>query len=123
MRDEKNGAAIVLTSWKEIANHLGKSVRTVQRWERSFHLPVRRLDAHNAWIVMAYAEELNSWVRHATSAGPIPEDPEVLRLQERCDQLQQEVVFLRERCSQLEAQLVSPLAERPRTARVSRQNN
>jgi hypothetical protein len=32
----------VFTSWKEIAAYLGKSVRTVQRWESEFRLPVRR---------------------------------------------------------------------------------
>ena len=32
----------VLNSWKEIASYLGRSVRTVQRWEREFGLPVHR---------------------------------------------------------------------------------
>ena len=30
----------VLNGWKEIANYLGKGVRTVQRYEREFGLPV-----------------------------------------------------------------------------------
>src|SRR5438034_64572 len=33
----------VLSSWKEIAAHLGVSVRTAQVWERERGLPVRRL--------------------------------------------------------------------------------
>jgi DNA-binding transcriptional regulator YiaG len=32
----------VLSSWKDIAQYLGKGVRTVQRWERHLGLPVRR---------------------------------------------------------------------------------
>ena len=31
-----------LDSWKEIAAHLGRDVRTVQRWERAEGLPVHR---------------------------------------------------------------------------------
>jgi hypothetical protein len=33
---------IQLNGWKEIAAYLGRSVRTVQRWEKDFGLPVRR---------------------------------------------------------------------------------
>jgi len=32
-----------LDSWKEIAAHLKRDVRTVQRWEKTASLPVRRL--------------------------------------------------------------------------------
>ena len=32
----------ILNSWKEIANYLGRGVRTVQRWERDLRLPVHR---------------------------------------------------------------------------------
>ena len=32
-----------LDSWKEIAGYLKRDVRTVQRWERDFGLPVQRL--------------------------------------------------------------------------------
>jgi hypothetical protein len=31
-----------LTSWKDIAHHLGVHVRTVQKWERERGLPIRR---------------------------------------------------------------------------------
>jgi hypothetical protein len=33
---------VVLSSWKEIARHFGKGVRTVQRWERELGLPIHR---------------------------------------------------------------------------------
>ena len=32
-----------LDSWKEIASYLGRSIRTVQQWERTEELPVHRL--------------------------------------------------------------------------------
>lgn len=52
-----------LTSWKEIATHFNKSVRTVQRWEQQFGLPVRRPDAHDHGIVVAFPSELDTWMR------------------------------------------------------------
>ncbi len=48
-----------LTSWKEIARHMGKSVRTVQRWERQLGLPVRRGFDQS---VVAVPAELDAWV-------------------------------------------------------------
>ncbi len=53
----------VLSSWKEIAAYLNKSVRTVQRWEEGFSLPIRRPVAHNRRIVIAVPAELDSWVQ------------------------------------------------------------
>jgi hypothetical protein len=32
-----------LDSWKEIAAYLKREIRTVQRWEKSLSLPIRRL--------------------------------------------------------------------------------
>lgn len=61
--------ASALTSWKEIAQHLGKGVRTVQRWE-SEGLPVRRPKAGQKGRVLAFPEEIDRWVRSAyTSNG------------------------------------------------------
>jgi hypothetical protein len=52
-----------LTSWKEIATYLGKSVRTVQRWEASLGLPVRRPNANDRNIVVAIPAELDEWIK------------------------------------------------------------
>ena len=113
--------ATVLTSWKEIANYLGKSVRTVQRWERTLRLPVRRLDAHNAWIVMAYATELDEWIHRETSTSSRSDDPEVLRLQRLCQELQLENSELLARCQQLEAMVLQqPVVEQLQPARLHR---
>jgi hypothetical protein len=60
-----------LDSWKEIAQHLGRSVRTVQRWEIEQRLPVHRLSLSRRGAVYAVAEELDAWwaERSGTLAG------------------------------------------------------
>src|SRR5882724_9984933 len=50
-----------LDSWKEIAAYLKKGVRTVQRWERTEGLPVRRVGQDRTSIVFAYKAELDAW--------------------------------------------------------------
>lgn len=50
-----------LDSWKEIAAHLGRRVRTVQRWEREEGLPVRRHAHRRRGTVYALVEELDAW--------------------------------------------------------------
>jgi hypothetical protein len=53
----------VLTCWKDIARYMGKGVRTVQRWEQEFGLPVRRpngIDHKSA--VIAYTRDLDAWL-------------------------------------------------------------
>src|ERR1700716_4030828 len=50
-----------LESWKEIASYLKKGVRTVQRWERTEGLPVRRLGQDRTGFVFAYKSELDAW--------------------------------------------------------------
>jgi hypothetical protein len=53
---------MILTSWKEIASHLGRGVRTVQRYEEKFGLPVRRVAGKDRTSVMAFSDELNEWL-------------------------------------------------------------
>ena len=55
-------------SWKEIAGYFGRDVRTVQRWERTDGLPVRRLKHAKRGSVFAYKEELDRWVELRTQA-------------------------------------------------------
>jgi Tfp pilus assembly protein PilF len=55
-------------SWKEIAVYFGRDVRTVQRWERTDGLPVRRLKHAKRGSVFAYREELDRWVELRTQA-------------------------------------------------------
>jgi TolB-like protein len=52
-----------LDSWKEIAAHLNRNVRTVQRWERAEGLPVHRHLHAARGSVYASAAELDEWWR------------------------------------------------------------
>jgi hypothetical protein len=54
--------ARLLTGWKEIARYMGKGVRTIQRWERDFGLPVRRPLSGNRRPVLARPGDLDRWV-------------------------------------------------------------
>lgn len=66
-RPKKNDSHQFLSGWKEIANYLGKGVRTVQRYEMQLQLPVRR-PAGKPWgSVVATKAELDAWVK----ASPI----------------------------------------------------
>src|SRR5437762_6833827 len=60
-----------LDSWKEIAAYLRKGVRTVQRWERTDGLPVRRLGQGS---VFAYKTELDAWWK--SQSRRLEEEPE-----------------------------------------------
>ena len=65
----------ILSGWKEIANYLGKGVRTVQRYERQLGLPVRR-PAGKPWgSVVATIVEIDAWV----AASPIRNELQLLR--------------------------------------------
>jgi hypothetical protein len=52
----------ILNSWKEVAYYLGRGVRTVQRWEHELGLPVRRPRGKSRSPIMAFREELDSWL-------------------------------------------------------------
>ncbi len=60
----------LLTSWKEIASYLGKGVRTVQRWEQQFGLPVRRPNEKVKGIVHATRSDLDVWLEKQWSQRP-----------------------------------------------------
>ena len=55
-----------LDSWKEIASHFGRRVRTVQRWEKEEGMPVHRHAHRRRGTVYALAAELDSWWRSRT---------------------------------------------------------
>jgi hypothetical protein len=58
-----------LSGWKEIATHLGRSVRTVQRWERELDLPIRRVRALAGDLVYADPDEIAAWLVARSSAA------------------------------------------------------
>ena len=51
-----------LNGWKEIALHLGKGTRTVQRWEKLYGLPVHRIGREGGEIVFAFRDEIDRWI-------------------------------------------------------------
>jgi hypothetical protein len=92
--------ANVLASWKEIAQYLGKGVRTVQRWERTLSFPIHR--PNPSGIAIAIPEEVDAWIRsrqsQSLSNGQC--ESELARLRGIVDELQAENQDLRH---QLEA--------------------
>lgn len=81
-----SGNSAVLTSWKEIARYMGKGVRTVQRWEQDFGLPVRRPMGSDKKAVLARPRDLDAWLalRCETHATCVKErDPRTATLMVR----------------------------------------
>ncbi|MBT8056891.1 MAG: tetratricopeptide repeat protein, partial [Gammaproteobacteria bacterium] len=58
-----------LESWKAIARYLGRSVRTVRRWEQQQGLPVHRLMHRAQASVFAFRQELDDWLE-SRAQGP-----------------------------------------------------
>lgn len=53
----------ILNGWKEVAHYLKVGVRTAQRWESEFGLPVRRPYGATRSSVMANSHELDLWLQ------------------------------------------------------------
>jgi TolB-like protein len=64
-----------LDSWKAIAEYLGREVRSVQRWEKTRGLPIRRVPGEKGGVVFAYTRELDRWL-HSRASGQVLERPE-----------------------------------------------
>lgn len=52
-----------LNGWKEIATYLGRGLRTVQRWEALYGLPVTRPAGKGRSAVVAATADLDAWLR------------------------------------------------------------
>jgi hypothetical protein len=87
----------VLTSWKEIAQYLGKGVRTVQRWEADMGLPIRRPSENVQGIVFALPGEINAWI-HSQRGG-----------ESELTALRRKVADLERQNSLLRAQVTAPI--------------
>ncbi|MCC7034036.1 MAG: tetratricopeptide repeat protein [Acidobacteria bacterium] len=66
---DQDGQADRLESWKSIANYLGRTVRTVRRWEGSEGLPIHRHQHRDRSTVYAYACELDAWLARRERPG------------------------------------------------------
>ena len=84
MATQENPSGKTLESWKQIAAHLGRSERTVRRWEAAEGLPVRRREHQKQDTVFAYSHEIDDWsrrrVRKRLRPAPAIEDPEIQRV-------------------------------------------
>ncbi len=61
---------MILNGWKEIANYMGRGVRTVQRWE-SLGLPVRRPKPRIRSAVLCRSEEIDIWLKSLKSSREV----------------------------------------------------
>jgi Tol biopolymer transport system component len=63
-----------LDSWKAVAEHLGRNVRTVTRWAEQRNLPIHRVPGGKRHSVFAYSDEIDAWLlsqRSTTTEEPI----------------------------------------------------
>lgn len=65
-----------LDSWKEIAAYVKRDVRTLQRWEKTAGLPVRRMQKPGLRAVYAYTADLDQWLLNQGSLDEAPDTPE-----------------------------------------------
>jgi PAS domain S-box-containing protein len=70
----------ILRSWKEIAAYAGASVRTLQRWEKDFRLPIRRIATRKGSVVFAFRSDLDTWFRARTQTSELTVRDEHFRM-------------------------------------------
>src|SRR5687767_11215836 len=76
MHDDASSPEQLLNGWKDIAAYLGKSVRSVQRWEATLGLPVRRIRTPGGQIVYAEKTEVDEWRQSRDfEVNPPTDDP------------------------------------------------
>ena len=83
----------MLSSWKEIAHFFGKGVRTVQRWEKTLDLPIRRPPGAPSNVVLARTSDLEEWMHRSAAAREAvsQQDPQVDALQNAISELEVEI--------------------------------
>jgi hypothetical protein len=63
----------IISGWKEIANYLGKAVRSVQRYELGLALPIHRPAGKSRGVVFATKPELDAWITaDSLRVNPMP---------------------------------------------------
>jgi len=55
----------ILHGWKDIANYIGRGVRSVQRYETELKLPIRRPVGKDHSSVFAFTDELDEWLQRS----------------------------------------------------------
>jgi hypothetical protein len=64
--DVTDSALQALNSWKEISAYMGRGIRTLQRYELEFGLPIRRINKSRR-SVLALRGELDTWLQQRSS--------------------------------------------------------
>ncbi|NOZ14129.1 MAG: hypothetical protein GXO69_10900 [Acidobacteria bacterium] len=59
----------VIDGWKSISSYLGKSVKTIQRWEKESAFPVHRVPGHRS--VFFLKDEVDSWLEQREKMGKV----------------------------------------------------
>lgn len=64
------GQSGIFRGWKDIARYTGMSVRTLQRYEHNYGLPVRRPSSRPRGSVVATKIELEHWIKAKPLSRP-----------------------------------------------------
>lgn len=78
-----------LSSWKSIARYIGRSERTVRRWESAECLPVHRLIHASGQTVYAFTNEIDAWISRR-SEHPVVQQGWVRLLVHKIDDLSEQ---------------------------------
>ncbi|PJB79888.1 MAG: hypothetical protein CO090_04735, partial [Acidobacteria bacterium CG_4_9_14_3_um_filter_49_7] len=62
----------LLDGWKSISTFIGKSVKTIQRWEQESDFPVHRVPGRRS--VFAMKSEVNAWLKRQPEPEKYTED-------------------------------------------------
>ncbi len=54
----------ILESWKEVSDYLKHSIKTCQRWEREFGLPIHRFEKVTKGRIFANKAEIDTWIKN-----------------------------------------------------------
>jgi hypothetical protein len=60
----KTAVSVSLQSWKEISEYMNRGIRTLQRWEKKYGLPIHRPSARDRSAVFALTAEIDEWMRN-----------------------------------------------------------
>jgi hypothetical protein len=112
----------ILSSWKEIAQYLGKGVRTVQRWENELGLPIHRPVPGSRRIVITTKEELAAWLVQQQTRAQVEQRPitheEFARMKRLVNETLVRAELLRNNAAKLSQEF-----QRTREAQMLRRNN
>jgi len=120
-----------LSSWKEIANYMGKGVRTVQRYEAKFGLPVRRPAGKSRASVVATRADIDAWVLSSPLRAAVHEavkevlehDPELAEIRQGMQEmreLRREMQALRDKTKESLSQLLAGVQALMKSSREQR---